>query len=771
MASGSWLGWAASLIFAGLLTLGTPARTWASSSRVRDVCATCPYRTIQAALDAASPGDTISVKGGSYPGPLVVTKSVDLEGSDGAVIEGSNHGTVVHITAPDVVFRGFIVRDSGQDYDREDTGILVDGARARIENNQVLNDLFGIELHQAPDSLIANNHVVGMALDQPLRGDGIKVWYSPRVQVIGNHVENSRDCLMWFSDNATVRDNSVSGGRYGFHFMYGNGSLVEHNWLDGNSVGIYLMYGKNMTIRGNRLSGNRGPSGDGIGLKEVDGASVEDNLIVDNRVGVYVDNSPLSPGVFNYFRRNVIAYNDEGLDLLPLDQNSVFSRNDLIDNVEQVAVLGGGSVGHNAWTEGGVGNFWSDYVGYDGNGDGIGDIPYRAAGASEQILDRQPLLQIFRFSTALGAIDFAARTFPSFEPDPKLVDSAPLTSPVPVGDVPRQSVRSSLPATVGAFGLLMICGVVLIGSRFWTGPRRSERGQEIHERRKTDMIEVQHLTKSYGNKAVIRDVSFSVQPGESLALWGPNGVGKTTILRCLLGLTRYEGEIRIGGLSPSGAGTEVRQQLGYVPQEMLAFDLEVASLASFIGDLRGASTADVARRLDQFGLTPVLYQSVATLSGGMKQKLALALALIGDPPVLLLDEPTANLDAKSQAELLNLLLDLKGQGRSILFTSHRWSEVMVLADRVIQLAPVSRPEEVDLTESRLISDHNLTLRVRLGANELDRAHEALVEHGYAARRNGTSVYVQVAGDRKAEPLVLLSQLGCPVVDFDLEDHQ
>jgi nitrous oxidase accessory protein len=761
------------LLLVSLLVAWSPASAEGNASTAVQVCPTCANRTIEAAIAAAEPGDTILVRGGVYQGPLIVTKSVKLQGVDWPVVDGGNRGTVVRITAPDTTLQGFVVRNGGTSYDREDSGISVEAARGQVIGNRFENDLFGVYLRNAPDSLVQGNSIVGKPLPEPLRGDAIKVWYSPRAQIVGNDVKDARDCLIWFSDHSIIRDNVVSGGRYGFHFMYGNGSLIEHNRLENNSVGIYLMYGRNMTVRSNLLFGSRGPSGDGLGLKEIDGVEVDNNVVVDNRVGIYVDNSPLSSGIYNHYRGNVVAYNDEGLALLPVDRNNVFTRNSLIDNVQQVAVLGGGRLGDNQWEVDGAGNFWSDYVGYDANGDGVGDVPYQPRQFSEQLMDTWPVLQLFRFSIAAGAVDFAARSFPIFASQPVLIDSAPLTSPIFPAGTPLPERAAPWPSRMLAVGLLVATGLVLKWSRATKeSPAVSViKAGTLEGSRQDAVIEVQNLTKRYSDKLAIHNVSFTVPPGQSIALWGPNGAGKTTILRCLLGQTRYDGRITIAGLSPASDGKEIRALIGYVPQEPLTFDLTVSELCALIAGLRGVPRSQIVPHLERFGLADTLSQPVTTLSGGMKQKLALALALFGDPPILLLDEPTANLDSKSHGELLGLLLSLKRQGRNLVFTSHRWAEVKALADQVVLLEHgeqigVKQPSTTDLSEGP-----ELTLRVLLGPNDLQQAHDLLVGHGFATRRNGTSVAVKVPTHRKADPLILLSQSGYPVVDFDLEGDQ
>jgi ABC-type multidrug transport system ATPase subunit len=283
------------------------------------------------------------------------------------------------------------------------------------------------------------------------------------------------------------------------------------------------------------------------------------------------------------------------------------------------------------------------------------------------------------------------------------------------------------------------------------------------------MITLEAVTKRYGDKRAVDDVSIHVARGQSMALWGSNGAGKTTVIRCLLGATRYEGEIRVDGLSPYIRGKAVRRNIGYVPQTMPIFDMNVGDMVHLIARLRGAGAQDGVRLLDEFGLSHTRRQSVASLSGGMRQKLALTLALLGDPQVLLFDEPTANLDAKSQAELIIMLSELKQQGRTIIFTSHRWSEVRALADTVVILEMGKQIGGGDVAD--LIADADrVSLRVELPEAQAVMAQSMLTARGFLVSRNGNALLVSIESRRKVEPMLALAREGYEIGNFDLEDE-
>lgn len=283
------------------------------------------------------------------------------------------------------------------------------------------------------------------------------------------------------------------------------------------------------------------------------------------------------------------------------------------------------------------------------------------------------------------------------------------------------------------------------------------------------MIDLRHVTRRYGDHKAVDDVSFTVDRGQSIALWGTNGAGKTTLLRCVLGATAFEGDIVVDGLSVARDGKAVRQRIGYVPQVMPTFDLSVAEMVRLIARVRGADPREGLSVLESLHLGGTLKQSMRSLSGGMKQKVALALALLGDAPVLLLDEPTANLDAHTQADVIAMLGALREAGRTIVFTSHRWSEVRALADVVVTLEHGRAIGMGSVAEMTRIADA-VQLRIDLEAESIEPAVSLLREHGYPTNRHGISAVVTVDSRRKAEPLALLAQSRISVTDFDVEDE-
>ena len=200
------------------------------------------------------------------------------------------------------------------------------------------------------------------------------------------------------------------------------------------------------------------------------------------------------------------------------------------------------------------------------------------------------------------------------------------------------------------------------------------------------VIQILDVHKRFGRIGVLNGVTFDVRPGQSIALWGSNGAGKTTLIRCLLGLIDFTGDIRVAGLDVRRHGKSARRMIGYVPQELALYDdFRLTEAAYFMARLKGADPRACGPILADLGLAGHERKRVRELSGGMKQRLALGIALLNNPPVLVLDEPTSNLDTAGRAALMELLLDLKRSGKTILFISHRPEEVAGLADRVLTL--------------------------------------------------------------------------------------
>jgi len=282
------------------------------------------------------------------------------------------------------------------------------------------------------------------------------------------------------------------------------------------------------------------------------------------------------------------------------------------------------------------------------------------------------------------------------------------------------------------------------------------------------MIRVENITMRFGKTTAVDGVSLDLAPGDSVALWGANGAGKTTLIRCVLGLLRFQGRITVGGHDVRRRGKRARLLIGYVPQEIGFYDdLGVAEAVKFFGDLKGVSREDAGAALGKVGLNGHEGKHIRELSGGMKQRLALAIALLGDPPVLVLDEVTASLDAIGRGEFLTLLEQLSGMGRTMLFASHRIEEVASLAKRVAVLDAGRVARVLPCSEFVAELGREAVLHLTIAAPTRMRAIEMLSAQGFVPQLNGTGIYVPVTPEHKAVPFRILAESRIAVDDFEL----
>ncbi|MBL4698981.1 MAG: nitrous oxide reductase family maturation protein NosD [Phycisphaerales bacterium] len=410
-------------------------------------------------IDSAEPGSTVIVPAGVYEGNLRIEKAIVLDGQGLVTIDGLGKGSVVEIGVGDVTFRGFTVKNSGSTVDQEPAGIRAFAGPVIIENNHLEDVYFGIDLRPAADSVIRNNTVVGKELKLGRRGDGIRLWWSHNTIVEDNTIDAVRDMVFWYSEDLSVARNVVTNSRYGLHFMYSHNTTLRENELTSNSVGIYLMYSNNIHLVGNSIVNNRGTSGYGIGLKDCDAIVVENNALLANRVGMYIDNSPSSVDSFGIIRNNKVAFNEIGMLSTPITHDNVITNNAFVENEEQVTVHGRGQLMLNEFSADGVGNFWSDYSGFDQDNDGVGDFPHEPRSLFRSLLARQPNLRIFLHSPAQQAIELTARAFPELSPKPIFIDHSPLTRPPELDLLVSSQQTSRVPMVGFAVGLLLISGI------------------------------------------------------------------------------------------------------------------------------------------------------------------------------------------------------------------------------------------------------------------------------------------------------------------------
>lgn len=234
-------------------------------------------------------------------------------------------------------------------------------------------------------------------------------------------------------------------------------------------------------------------------------------------------------------------------------------------------------------------------------------------------------------------------------------------------------------------------------------------------------VTVSGVAKRYGKVDAVKDVSFTLDEGETVALVGHNGAGKTTVIKLLLGLIRpSSGSVEVLGEDPARGDFAVRQRLGYLP-ESVAFHMALTGreTLAFYARLKRVDLSRVADILERVGLAPsAADRPVRTYSKGMRQRLGLAQALLGQPRVLLLDEPTSGLDPALRQRFYDILADLRSSGSSILLSSHALSELEDRADRVVIVNQGVKIADGTLDSLRGLArlPTRITLRLSGGAN-------------------------------------------------------
>jgi ABC-2 type transport system ATP-binding protein len=256
------------------------------------------------------------------------------------------------------------------------------------------------------------------------------------------------------------------------------------------------------------------------------------------------------------------------------------------------------------------------------------------------------------------------------------------------------------------------------------------------------LVQVDHLTKKYGDVAAITDVTFSAEKGEILGFLGPNAAGKTTTMRIVTGfMPPTSGTASIAGYDVVDQSLEARQRLGYLPENVPLYeDMTVRGYLGFFAKLRGVSSAKIPDRLsyvmEATRITGEANTIIGKLSKGFRQRVGIAQAMVHNPDVLILDEPTVGLDPRQIIEIRELIRSLRGE-HTIILSTHILPEAQMLCDRIViinegRIAAVDRPENLT---ARLRKSQQVRLEVRGPADQVEAQLKAL-PHVLTVRRDG-----------------------------------
>jgi nitrous oxidase accessory protein len=375
------------------------------------------YATIGDALKNADDGDVIEVIEGTYKERLRIDKSVHIKGVNKPVISVSK-GNIVEISKPDVIFEGFTLTYDSTDLESSDTAIrILKGAdRITVRNNSFLNVMFGVWNVDGRDIRIEGNVIVGIkGLAKHDRGNCINLTGTQKAHVINNTMSYCRDgAYMELCHDATVVGNSIKESRYAVHTMWVDRGIFSENTAHDNLVGLAIMYTKHSRINDNMSFGNRTH---GLLLIQTVRSEVAGNSLIGNTKGIFIYNS-----IYNELFTNLVMNNQLGIHNWGGSEDNKVSGNSFIANEVQVKFV---ARNNQEWDN----NYWSDYIGWDMTGDGIGDTQYESNSIVDHILWRYPMAKILYTSPALQMLWILEKQFPVFDV-PKVIDSKPAMSPL-----------------------------------------------------------------------------------------------------------------------------------------------------------------------------------------------------------------------------------------------------------------------------------------------------------------------------------------------------
>ena len=373
---------------------------------------------LQELVDHASPGDTLQLLPQRYAS-ATINKALTLVGhGTGTVIDGGGAGHVLALRSPDISVRNLMVTNSGTDVSLKESGIWIDrlAGSASVDSVRVEGCGFGIWVDAASAPRITSYRIIGRsdaAIISDL-GNGIHLFNVTGGTVRGNHIEAGRDGVyISNSSGCLIENNHIHGARFAIHYMYAHANRVIGNVTDSTSVGIALMYSKGIQVLDNRVRAGRTH---GILLRNLYNSRIEGNEVHDSEDGLF-----FSGCSYDTLAANLVSDNRLGLHLSDSPDNEVYG-NAFVDNDEQLSFQDFATL---VWDDPHGGNFWSDYVGWDRNGDGFGDRGHFPSDVAAYLVQRFPAVRLILHSPAMVLLQGLEAQFPVLRP-PGLWDTQPL---------------------------------------------------------------------------------------------------------------------------------------------------------------------------------------------------------------------------------------------------------------------------------------------------------------------------------------------------------
>ncbi|WP_299675672.1 nitrous oxide reductase family maturation protein NosD [uncultured Roseobacter sp.] len=387
---------------------------------------------LQPLVQASPPGAVVRLEPGLYLGPVHLSRPITVIGGAGVHLEGGGQGSVITVAAEGVQVEGLRITGSGDDHATKDAGITLTkvATGAVIRGNLLQGNLYGIDVHGAQDAQIIGNTIEGRQghrMNQ--RGNGVYVWNAPGTAVEGNDIRWGRDGIFVNTSKRNVfHGNRFRDLRFAVHYMYANDSEVTGNLSIGNHLGFAVMYSRHVKVVDNVSIGDRDH---GVMLNFTNRSEVRGNYVQDGaKKCLFVYNAHKNEITDNRFERCGI-----GIHFTAGSERNAVTGNAFVGNRTQVKYV---STKWLDWATEGRGNYWSDFVATDLDGDGIADGTYRPNDSIDQVLWQQPAARLLMGSPAVQLVQWAQSAFPALTPG-GVMDSAPLMRPIEV-DVPEWGV-------------------------------------------------------------------------------------------------------------------------------------------------------------------------------------------------------------------------------------------------------------------------------------------------------------------------------------------
>ncbi len=375
----------------------------------------------EAAVAAAQQGDVVELPAGNWPGPVRLDKALTLRGL-GGVLDGGGVGTVLSIDAPGARVEGLELANGGDDVGAPDACIFITkrATGAVVRDSTMRGCTFGIWVHQTQGVRILDNRIEGHErLRVADRGNGIHLFDASELIVRGNRISRARDGIyVSATEDSLIEGNLTEEQRFGIHYMYSYRNTLRGNTSRDNVVGMALMESHHLVVEDNEVLRNERY---GILFRDVQFSKIHGNRLEHNGNGMFFFSS-----TENSIRRNRIANNDVGLKIWAGTRRNVIEENQIVGNRQQVFYVGAED---QVWGLTERGNYWGDYIGWDQDGDGIGDRPHRVDSFKARLTYQYPATVLLLHSPALEMLSHLSDRFPLLQ-TPTVVDLAPLLSEV-----------------------------------------------------------------------------------------------------------------------------------------------------------------------------------------------------------------------------------------------------------------------------------------------------------------------------------------------------